>query len=148
MSLGRFWTVLRYHSSVKTHLRPGIVAADRVKLKLILRGKRLGLSLQESQELIELYRPEGNNAQQLLALIESIRSKRRQLEHQLEDLQAMLEELDASEQRCREALQQEEHGVVQHVRGRGDDEHAPLLRRVAPPRQRRPQLDPVLGVLV
>lgn len=82
-------------------------AADRVKLKLILRGKRLGLSLQESQELIDMYRPEGNNAEQLLALIESIRSKRRQLQHQLEDLQAMLEELDASEQRCQEALRQE-----------------------------------------
>ena len=54
-----------------------------------------------------MYRPEGNNAEQLLALIESIRSKRRQLQHQLEDLQAMLEELDASEQRCQEALRQE-----------------------------------------
>jgi DNA-binding transcriptional MerR regulator len=37
-------------------------AADRIKLKLILRGKRLGLSLEESKDIIEMYQPEHDNA--------------------------------------------------------------------------------------
>ena len=49
-------------------------AADRVRLKLILRGKRLGFSLDESAELIAMYDPESNNAPQLQALIDKIQA--------------------------------------------------------------------------
>lgn len=80
--------------------------ADRVRLKLILRGKRLGFSLAESRELIELYRPDTDNNQiQLQALLDKIHEKRAQLAQQLNDIHAMQQELDQAEQRCLDAMQ-------------------------------------------
>ncbi|MED5239311.1 MAG: MerR family DNA-binding transcriptional regulator [Pseudomonadota bacterium] len=78
--------------------------ADRVTLKLILRGKRLGFSLAESRELIGMYQPQGDNRHQLLALQEKIRQRREQLEQQLRDIHALQQELDDAEQRCVESL--------------------------------------------
>lgn len=69
-------------------------SADRIRLKLILRGKRLGLTLEESSDIIAMYNPESSNEPQLLALIEKIRLKRQALERQRQDLNAMIDELD------------------------------------------------------
>lgn len=77
---------------------------DRVKLKLILRGKRLGFSLAESRELIEMYDPTSDNAKQLHALRSKIQQSRAALEQQLADIHVMQNELDAAEERCLEAL--------------------------------------------
>lgn len=77
---------------------------DRVRLKLILRGKRLGFSLSESRELIDMYSPEADNRDQLQALLDKIADRRRQLEQQKRDIEAMESELDEVEQRCRDAL--------------------------------------------
>lgn len=79
---------------------------DRVKLKLILRGKRLGFSLAESRELINMYDPDSDNTRQLNALLAKIQARREQLERQLEDIQLLQAELDAAEERCRDALRQ------------------------------------------
>lgn len=79
---------------------------DRVKLKLILRGKRLGFSLAESRELIEMYDPASDNAKQLHALRNKIQQSREALEQQLSDIQVMQNELDAAEERCLEALRE------------------------------------------
>lgn len=79
---------------------------DRVKLKLILRGKRLGFSLAESRELIEMYDPTSDNAKQLHALRAKIQQSRVALEQQLADIQVMQNELDAAEERCLEALRE------------------------------------------
>ncbi len=67
---------------------------DRVRLKLILRGKRIGLSLAEIREIIDLYdRPEGEQKQvELLRKI--IRERRAQLLAQQQDIAVMLHELD------------------------------------------------------
>ena len=78
--------------------------ADRVTLKLILRGKRLGFSLAESKDLIGMYQPQGDNRHQLLALQQKIHQRRAQLEQQLHDIQAMQQELDDVEQRCIDAM--------------------------------------------
>jgi DNA-binding transcriptional MerR regulator len=84
--------------------------ADRVRLKLILRGKRLGFSLAESRELIELYNPASdNNRGQLQALMDKIHEKRAQLTQQLHDIEVMQLELDEAEQRCRETMQRITH---------------------------------------
>ncbi|AFU99192.1 MerR family transcriptional regulator [Simiduia agarivorans] len=80
-------------------------AADRTKLKLILRGKRLGLSLDESRQIIDMYNPGTNNADQLNRLIGKIQERKALLEAQKRDLDQMLQELDDAEQRCRDALQ-------------------------------------------
>ncbi|MFC3285142.1 MerR family transcriptional regulator [Litchfieldella rifensis] len=78
---------------------------DRVRLKLTLRGKRLGFSLAEIREVIELYdaMPDGN-ARQLQRLLEILAEKRANMERQLEDIRLMQRELDDVEIRCQEAL--------------------------------------------
>ena len=80
-------------------------AADRTRLRLILRGKRLGLSLDEGAEIIGMYGTPGNNRRQLEVLIEKIQEKRVALQRQQKDLQAMLEELEQAEAQCRQALE-------------------------------------------
>lgn len=77
---------------------------DRVRLKLILRGKRLGFSLSESRELIDMYSPDADNRDQLQALLDKIADRRQQLEQQKRDIDAMESELDEVEKRCRDAL--------------------------------------------
>lgn len=79
--------------------------SDRVRLKLILRGKRLGLSLAESKELIDMYSPDGNNEEQLHSLLNKIRERRETLTQQLIDIRAMESELIGAEDRCLEALE-------------------------------------------
>jgi DNA-binding transcriptional MerR regulator len=78
---------------------------DRVALKLILRGKRIGFSLAECKSLIELYDPQGDNRHQLNIMLGKIAERRLQLEQQLLDIQQMQLELDTAEERCRAALQ-------------------------------------------
>jgi len=78
--------------------------ADRTRLRLILRGKRLGLSLDESAEIIRMYGTPGNNRRQLEKLIDKIRERRDELQRQQHDLEAMLKELADAESKCREAL--------------------------------------------
>ncbi|SDJ63854.1 MerR family transcriptional regulator [Billgrantia gudaonensis] len=78
---------------------------DRVRLKLTLRGKRLGFSLAEIREVIEMYdaMPDGN-ARQLKRLLEILGEKRANMERQLEDIRLMQRELDDVESRAREVL--------------------------------------------
>ena len=79
---------------------------DRVRLQLILRGKRIGFSLAECRELIELYDPDpsSGNQKQLNTMLEKIAERRAQLEQQLLDIEQMQLELDTAEERCRAAL--------------------------------------------
>ncbi len=81
-------------------------AADRARLILILRGKTLGLSLEQSADLIAMYDPDSNNKKQLEALIEKIRLRRQQLEAQKEELEQMIVDLEAWEQRSLAAMQE------------------------------------------
>ncbi|MGH1372150.1 MAG: MerR family transcriptional regulator [Cellvibrionaceae bacterium] len=80
--------------------------ADRTKLKLILRGKRLGLTLDESNDLIEMYDPSGNNVDQLQTLLNTIRERQVYLRQQMRDLEVMMVDLQESEQRCLDAMQE------------------------------------------
>ena len=77
--------------------------ADRTKLRLILRGKRLGLSLDESAEIILMYGTPGNNRKQLERLLAKIQEKHADLKRQQNDLRAMLRELTGAENKCRAA---------------------------------------------
>jgi len=77
---------------------------DRVRLKLILRGKRLGFSLDESREIIDMYDPAHGNVEQLQRLLQQIEQKRAQLKQQLRDIQSLMGELDEAEARTRAAL--------------------------------------------
>ncbi|MBJ9973827.1 MerR family DNA-binding transcriptional regulator [Pseudomonas sp. S75] len=79
-------------------------ARDKVTLKLILRGKRIGFSLAECRELIELYDPSGGNHKQLNSMLAKIAERRAQLEQQMLDIQQMHLELDTAQERCEQAL--------------------------------------------
>ena len=81
-------------------------AGDRTKLRLILRGKRLGLSLDESAEIIGMYGSPGNNRRQLETLLRRIEHKRLELLARRRELDAMLQEMDQAEHKCRSALDQ------------------------------------------
>jgi DNA-binding transcriptional MerR regulator len=80
-------------------------AADRVRLKLILRGKRLGFTLEESRDLIDMYDPAHGNVEQLQRLIQKIEHKEALLQRQLRDIAGMQQDLDAVRQRCYQTLQ-------------------------------------------
>nr|WP_314583544.1 MerR family DNA-binding transcriptional regulator [uncultured Pseudomonas sp.] len=79
-------------------------ARDKVTLKLILRGKRIGFSLAECRDLIGLYDPSGDNQKQLVTMLDKISERRAQLDQQLLDIQQMQLELDTAEERCKIAL--------------------------------------------
>ena len=77
---------------------------DRTRLKLTLRGKRLGLSLQEILQLVRMYDSEADTAPQLQAFMAVLQSHRAQLEQQQDDIRVMLTEIGQPEQRCKRLL--------------------------------------------
>ena len=80
-------------------------SGDRTALKLVLRGKRIGLSLEESREIIQMYHSGEDNAEQLYLLQHRLDERRRMLKAQLKDIKTMLAELDDVEKRCTSAMQ-------------------------------------------
>ncbi|EFP95699.1 MerR family transcriptional regulator [Vibrio caribbeanicus] len=76
---------------------------DKIRLKLILRGKRLGFSLAEIRELFELYDTQQGDVQ-LTEMLKIIDEKEAVLLRQLEDIKSMLEDLDTARERCEQAL--------------------------------------------
>lgn len=83
---------------------------DRVRLKLILRGKRLGFSLGEIREIIDLYDRSPGELGQLRFFLDKIRQRRSELERQRRDIAETLQELADVESRCLEQLKRLERG--------------------------------------
>ena len=77
---------------------------DRTRLKLTLRGKRLGLSLQEVKDLVDLYESPADTAPQLSAFLSTLKEHRTLLERQREDIEITLAEIGQHEARCRRML--------------------------------------------
>ena len=78
---------------------------DRVRLKLILRGKRMGFSLAETKELFDLWDETlSGNEKQLHKMLAILANKRAQMEQQKNDIAQAEMEIDTAETRCREAL--------------------------------------------
>jgi len=77
---------------------------ERTRLKLTLRGKRLGLTLNEIREILDLYESPRDTAPQLERFLTSLAAHRAALERQMEDLQAQLAEIDQHERQCRALL--------------------------------------------
>ncbi|CAM3799783.1 MULTISPECIES: MerR family transcriptional regulator [Vibrio] len=77
---------------------------DKVRLKLILRGKRLGFSLAEIRDLLELYDTNQLDTQ-LIKMLKIIDDKEAVLKRQLEDITIVLEDLNTARKRCEEALE-------------------------------------------
>ena len=77
---------------------------DRARLKMALRGKRLGLSLAEIKDLIGMYTSTEDETPQLLECLRVIAKRREALEQQREDIEAMLTEIGQFERQCQEEL--------------------------------------------
>ena len=80
---------------------------ERVRLKLILRGKRLGLALAEIGELLDLYEVRRNERAQLTAFLALLAERRTRLLQQREDIEIVLAEIDGIERECRRRLKSE-----------------------------------------
>jgi DNA-binding transcriptional MerR regulator len=90
-------------------------ARDRVRLKLALRGKRLGFSLNDIRELFELYDLARDEKQQLEAFLARLEKRRALLEQQKEDIEVMLNEVNFFAGQCRRLLANGDDGTVEHV---------------------------------
>jgi DNA-binding transcriptional MerR regulator len=77
---------------------------DRIRLKLILRGKRLGFSLAEVKESFQLYDSDLGEVGQLSFLLEKIAQRRAILEQQQKDIKIVLAEMNDVEARAKKAL--------------------------------------------
>ncbi len=79
-------------------------ARDRTRLKLTLRAKRLGLSLSEAREIIDMYDSPRDTGPQLKKFLTILAQHRKQLEEQMADLQANLDEVQVHEKEARALL--------------------------------------------
>ena len=77
---------------------------DRTRLKLTLRGKRLGLTLAEVKELVDMYESPRDTQPQLKKFLVVLATHREQLEQQMADLHATLDEVRAQEKEARRLL--------------------------------------------
>ncbi|MCG2591598.1 MerR family DNA-binding transcriptional regulator [Ramlibacter sp. XY19] len=77
---------------------------DRTRLKLTLRAKRLGLSLTEAKDIIEMYDSPRDTGPQLRKFLTVLAAHRQQLEEQMAELQANLEEVRTHEKEARALL--------------------------------------------
>ena len=77
---------------------------DRARLKLTLRAKRLGLSLTEAKEIIELYDSPRDSGAQLQKFLQVLAEHRQQLEERMQDIQLTLDEVRAQEKEAQQLL--------------------------------------------
>ncbi|WP_144636900.1 MerR family transcriptional regulator [Bordetella genomosp. 13] len=77
---------------------------DRTRLKLALRGKRLGLQLSEIRSLIDMYESPVDTEPQLREYLNVLARHRAQLEQQRQDIDETLQEIESQELNCQELL--------------------------------------------
>jgi DNA-binding transcriptional MerR regulator len=85
---------------------------ERVRIKLILRGKRLGLSLSEIRELLDLYEATKSERPQLVKFLQVLSERRAMLKQQQEDIAIVLSEIESLERQCRKRLRLGANGAV------------------------------------
>ena len=102
----RFYEEKGYLSPAREGTRRVYSQPDHTHLRLILRGKRLGLSLDETADLIRMYGSPRNNRRQLEIFLIRIADKRTELERKRRDLEVMLNDLRIVEDNCQEELAQ------------------------------------------
>ena len=100
----RFYEEKGYLSPKREGTRRIYTPADRTSLRLILRGKRLGLTLDETADMIKMYGSPRGNQKQLEKFIVRIGEKRTELEQKQKDLEVMLGDLLNVEAKCNVAL--------------------------------------------
>ena len=100
----RFWEDQGILSPEREGSKRVFTRRDRARLKMALRGKRLGLSLAEIKDLIGMYSSTDDETPQLLECLRVMSSRRQALEQQREDIEAMLAEIGQFENLCQQEL--------------------------------------------
>jgi DNA-binding transcriptional MerR regulator len=77
---------------------------DRIRLKLALRGKRLGFSLADIKEMIDMYDTARDEGTQLTKFMSGLAERKAALQQQQRDLAELLAEIDSLERQCQELL--------------------------------------------
>ena len=106
----RFWEDQGILSPERVGSKRVFTRRDRARLKMALRGKRLGLSLAEIKDLIGMYNSTEDETPQLLECLRVMSSRRTALEQQREDIAAMLAEISQFEQQCQQELTRRDGG--------------------------------------
>ena len=96
----RFWEDQGILAPQRAGSKRVFTRRDRARLKMALRGKRLGLSLAEIKDLIGMYNSTADETPQLLECLRVMAKRREALEQQREDIEAMLAEIGQFEQLC------------------------------------------------
>lgn len=104
---------------------------DRIRLKLTLRGKRLGLSLSEIKDLINMYDSSPDPGPQLVKALSLMEVRRQALEQQREDIEVMLEEIAAFEAVCQEVLDRHGGKVTRNTKSTKSVSKKPATRSLA-----------------
>lgn len=85
---------------------------DRTRLKLTLRAKRLGLSLTEAKEIIDMYDSPRDTSAQLTRFLEVLDTHQKQIEEQMAELQANLDEIKVHQRDARALLNKSSHALT------------------------------------
>ncbi|SEB01559.1 MerR family DNA-binding transcriptional regulator [Variovorax sp. YR216] len=100
----RFYEDMGLLSPERAGLQRIYSSRDRARLTLTLRAKRLGLTLTEAKDILDMYDSPRDTAAQLQRFLGVLGNHRQQLEAQLTDLQANIDEIRAQEKKARAAL--------------------------------------------
>ncbi len=109
---------------------------DRARLKLLLRGKRLGLSLLEIRSLLDMYETPADTVPQLTRFLEVLDARRDSLQQQLADLTQLLDDIDRQRADAEAMLQALRAGMRASVLETATDS---VGRVTQDPESRRPQ---------
>jgi len=107
-------------SPVREGTRRVYGARERTRLKLILRGKRLGLSLVDIKEILDLYDSRHGDRPQLVKFVDALERRRLQLMQQREDIDVVLAEITAIEKDCRRRLARADGAAARRPRHDGE----------------------------
>ena len=91
---------------------------DRTRLKLTLRGKRLGFTLVEIKEMVDMYESPQDTVPQVERFLAKLVEQRQLLEQQREDLEITLSEITTFEQQCKRLLAAHEGGAAKDAAAR------------------------------
>ena len=105
----RFWEDQGILAPTREGSKRIFTRGDRARLKMALRGKRLGLSLAEIKDLIGMYASTEDETPQLLQCLRVMAKRRVALEQQREDIEAMLAEIGQFEAQCELELARRGH---------------------------------------
>ena len=104
----RFYEDKNLLSPVRQGQRRVYSLRDRVRLRLIMRGKRLGFALDEIRQMIDLYDVDPSEVTQLHHFLDKIRERQAQLIAQKHDISETLTEMERIESQCSKLLNEKE----------------------------------------